>query len=65
MNVLLRRLRDDKEVEDQIQNLIVICAKSQDVYIQVKLFLNFLLIYKYFQKFRFLFHLKFLFHIDG
>uniref|UniRef100_A0A1I7VN19 SCY1 protein kinase n=1 Tax=Loa loa TaxID=7209 RepID=A0A1I7VN19_LOALO len=36
MDVLFRRLSDDKEVEDQIQDLIVMCVKSQDVHIQDK-----------------------------
>lgn len=38
MNVLFRRLSNDKEVEDQMQDLIVMSVKSQDVLIQVKIF---------------------------
>uniref|UniRef100_A0A0R3S649 Serine/threonine-protein kinase ATR n=1 Tax=Elaeophora elaphi TaxID=1147741 RepID=A0A0R3S649_9BILA len=36
MNILFRRLSHDKEVENQIQDLIVTCVKSQDVLIQDK-----------------------------
>lgn len=47
MNILFRRLSDEK-VEDQMQDLIVMCVKSEDVHIQVihlfrvvkKIFLN-------------------------
>lgn len=37
MNVLLRRLPNDKEVEGHIQDLIITCIKSQDIHIQVKI----------------------------
>uniref|UniRef100_A0A0R3RDM7 Serine/threonine-protein phosphatase 4 regulatory subunit n=1 Tax=Brugia timori TaxID=42155 RepID=A0A0R3RDM7_9BILA len=37
MNVLFRRMSNDKEIEDQIQDLIVMCIKSQDTHIQVKI----------------------------
>ncbi|KAK6105619.1 Protein kinase domain family protein [Brugia pahangi] len=36
MNVLFRRMSNDKEIEDQIQDLIVMCIKSQDTHIQDK-----------------------------
>ncbi|EJW78222.1 hypothetical protein WUBG_10871 [Wuchereria bancrofti] len=36
MNILFRRMSNDKEIEDQIQNLIVMCIKSQDIHIQDK-----------------------------
>uniref|UniRef100_A0A915PWK2 Protein kinase domain-containing protein n=1 Tax=Setaria digitata TaxID=48799 RepID=A0A915PWK2_9BILA len=39
MNVLFRRLSDE-EVEDQVQDLIVMCIKSQDVHIQGKVIRN-------------------------
>ncbi|VDM92910.1 unnamed protein product [Onchocerca ochengi] len=37
MSVLFRRLSIDKEIEDQIQDLIITCVKSQDVHIQRQL----------------------------
>ncbi|CAG9536002.1 unnamed protein product [Cercopithifilaria johnstoni] len=37
MNALFRRLSDDKEVEDLMQDLIIMCVKSQDIHIQDKL----------------------------